>query len=119
MAGSSAAGAYRQGIPDGPLGQGQSLATVAHLLVQREGPGRETSDRKQGQANLGRGPRTLVYAAIQTQSDRIATAPGISSAAVTAGVYSEVQRQVEAALDSRDERQSHAGVISHGSGTNR
>ena len=53
------------------------------------------------------------------QSDRIATAPGISSAAATTGVYSEIQRQVEAALDSRDEGQSHAGAISDGSGTHR
>lgn len=72
-----------------------------------------------GKRNLWCGPCTLVYAAIQTQSDRIATAPGISSAAVTTGVYSEIQRQVEAALDSRDEGQSHAGAISDGSGTYR
>ena len=104
---------------DGTLGQGQSLATAAHLLVQRQGPGRETSDGKQGQTNSGRGSRSLVRAAIQTQSHCIFAAPGISTAATTAGVHPQSQRKVAAAGHSDDEGPGHAGPTPDGLGTHR
>jgi len=106
-AGTKAASAYRQGITDGTLEQGQSLAATAHLLVQRQSPGRETSDGEQGQTNLWCRSCPLVYTSIQTPRDTILAAPWIPPASFTAGVYSKIQWQVTTARYSDGHCQLH------------
>jgi len=88
-AGNSAAGAYRQGISGGPLGKVRCL----QRLLTCSFSGKALAVKRVTETRVSEPRAWTMYFGLRrsskTQSDRIATAPGISSAAVTAGVYSK------------------------------
>ena len=76
-----AASAYRQGDSGRPLGQGESLATAADLLVFRQSLGRETGDGQSRQTDArGWTGDYGDHAGIQTQSHRHAATARIPTA---------------------------------------
>ena len=111
----SAPGAYREGDAGGQMGQGQSLATSADPLVQRQGPGRPTSDGKPRQATLRAWTGRL-----WNTPEKKATAIARSAAArlptptAAAGVHPQEQRQDAPSGDSHDDRPGDAGALPAG-----
>ena len=73
----SAPGPYREGDPGRPMGQGESLATPADPLVQRQGPGRATSDGEPRQAHAGGGRDDLGHAGEEDGGGPRAAAAGL------------------------------------------
>ena len=65
----SAPGAYREGDTGRQVGQGESLATPADPLVQRQSPCRATSDREPRQEHTGRGPGHLEHPGGENDGD--------------------------------------------------
>ena len=114
-----AASAYRQGNAGKPLGQGESLATAADLLVFRQSLGRETSDGQSRQTDVRGGRENLELPGVQTQSHRHVAAARLSTATAAACPHPESQRKVAAAGHPDDERPRHASVVFAGAGTRR
>ena len=112
----SAPGAYCEGHEGRQMGQGESPATFADPLVQRQGACRATSDGKPGAKNARRGRRNLDHAQPESTSHpRIAT-KRVSSQTAETRVYPEKLREDAPPLDSLHEGPSHASLVPAGSG---
>jgi group II intron reverse transcriptase/maturase len=96
------------------LGQGESLATAADLLVFRQSLGRETGDGQSRQTHVRGGRSNLANPGVEAQSHRHIAAARLSTAPAAACPHSKGQREVEAAGYSDDARPRHAGVASAG-----
>ena len=114
-----AASAYRQGHTGGSLGQSESFATAANLLVFRQSLGRKAGDGQSRQTNARGGWNHLANSGVQTPSHRLTAAARLSAAAVAACSHSKSQWEIATAGHPDDERPRHAGIASAGVGTRR
>jgi hypothetical protein len=98
------------------MGQGQSEAPTLNPLVERQGPGRTTSDGTPGAKNAWRGRSNLDPAQSESTSHPSIATQGVSSPAAEAGVHPQKFRQDASSLDSLPEGPSHASLVPAGSG---
>jgi hypothetical protein len=94
------------------MGQGESLATLAHPLIQRQSTCRATSDGKPRQENTRRGQRTLDHAKSEDESHTPPSAERVSSQTAQARVHSQEQWQVASFRHSLPARPEHASAVS-------
>jgi len=87
-AGENDADADSEGYAGRRLAQGESLATLADPLVQRQGTGGATSDREPRQADGRRRPRAVEHADLQMEGCQCdQAAEGVPTAAFEAGLH--------------------------------
>src|SRR5271157_4460764 len=82
-----APGPYREGDPRRPMGQGESLAISADSLVQWQGPGHSTGDRKPRQRDSRCGPGDLGHPGEESDGLTGAATEGLQSPTVKARVH--------------------------------
>src|SRR5438067_9124474 len=93
------------------MGQGQSLATLADPLVQRQSPCRATSDGKPGQTHPRSGQDHVEHSPQEDQRRLLAQAKGLSSPTASAHPYPEEKRQEASVGYSMHEGQSDASTV--------
>ena len=75
------------------MGEGESLATPPHPLVQREGPCRETSDGEPRETHSGSRPGHLEYTREEGGSGRLVTPTRLSISTTETSLYTEGERK--------------------------
>ena len=106
-----AAGAYRKGYAGRQMGQGESPATFADPLVQRQSSGRQTGDREPRQKNTGRGRRYVVDTGSQIDRRDVLNAKGISSDAAQTRIHPQTQGRKTPDQYSHYDGQGDAGAV--------
>jgi hypothetical protein len=89
----SAPGTYCEGNEGRQMGQGESPATFAHPLVQRQGSCRATSGGKQRRCNPRSGRSHLGHSPAESNGHSHAQATRVSSSPAQACLYSQAKRQ--------------------------
>src|SRR6516165_3405250 len=82
--------AYREGSEGRQMGQGESLATSADPLVQRQSSRRSTGDGKPRQENPWCGPRNLGHPREEDTGHTGTQASGLSTSAPSTCLYPEI-----------------------------
>lgn len=89
----TAASAYREGHTGQTVGQGESPATPADPLVQRQSIGRAAGDRKPGQENSRSGRGNLGDTDAKRESSKRNETAWVSLSTAEAGVHPQEQRE--------------------------
>ncbi len=92
------------------MGQGESLAASAHNLAERQAVGRSAGDGESGQKDARSGRRELGHSGEEDGCSRYVARSRVSSSAVAAYLYPEVERQAASAGHPHDEGPGHAGT---------
>ena len=112
----SAPGAYCEGNEGRQMGQGQSPATFADPLVQRQGSCRTTSDGKQRWCNPRSGRSHLEHSPEESNGHSHAQATRVSSSTAQACLYSQAKRQKASSGHSLRRVPGDAGTLPAGPG---
>src|SRR4029453_2384897 len=93
------------------MGPGESLATSADPLVQRQGPCRAASDGKPGSTNTRCRSGRMGHRGVEGNGDPPVATTRLPSPTVTTRVHPEKQRPETPSRHSHDEGPSHAGAL--------
>ncbi len=96
------------------MGQGESIATFADPLVQRQSIVRQTSDRKQRQTNTGHRRENLAYAQEESAGSKITAATRLPGATIAANLHSQKQWKEKTLEHRHNERPSDANPVQVG-----
>src|SRR3990167_2364280 len=99
------------------MGQGESPATPADPLVQRQGVSCQTSDRKSWQENAGRRWQNLVDPGGQVERDGVNATSQLPCVAASTYLHPQEQWPEASARNSPHALQIDAGTVEAGSGT--
>ena len=108
------ASTYCKGSKGRSLRQGQILAVAADPLVHGQSTGCETGDFQQREEYIGSGQGIMVYSCCQGECHSCVEKAGLQTHAFETGKHSQEQREITPVGNTHDERQSHAGIVSHG-----